>query len=384
LFSINTENILYCINTLSILSDNFDYWVEHINNIVVILIKIIYVYMIHIWNINYLWLKNFFTLNYCILTIIENIQFKLLTLVDWWVYFYYSIYNTYIVNITYFFCNVFQFSWFINQIINYIFPLIFYIKMKFYIKFWIFSRIIIKILKKKLISKFLSYLTIKKVANLMQTSSTILIDKKTASIFKYFILINFIFISYLSPFPLTEDFYFLYLIIFTFIRYELKNLFFSFSVLSVIPLTTSDVEEDNTNLDSPDNTLGEEEPATQQQEEKIERFKFSNFNNLSPLERQKFVERKIKLKGLTSNIYLVEYFIQAILNKVSSGSQLDVEKYLNKDLDTIVKDNRNIQLNKHSFVRIRPFLLNNSNNSGFPSVVPYKSIESIAEIKLDN
>jgi len=218
----------------------------------------------------------------------------------------------------------------------------------------------------------------------MQTSSTILIDKKTASIFKYFILINFIFISYLSPFPLTEDFYFLYLIIFTFIRYELKNLFFSFSVLSVIPLTTSDVEEDNTNLDSPDNTLGEEEPATQQQEEKIERFKFSNFNNLSPLERQKFVERKIKLKGLTSNIYLVEYFIQAILNKVSSGSQLDVEKYLNKDLDTIVKDNRNIQLNKHSFVRIRPFLLNNSNNSGFPSVVPYKSIESIAEIKLDN
>jgi hypothetical protein len=218
----------------------------------------------------------------------------------------------------------------------------------------------------------------------MQTSSTILIDKKIASIFKYFLLINFIFVSYLSPFPLTEEFCYLYLIFFTFLRYELKNLFFSFSVLSVIPLTTSDVEEDNTNLDSPDNTLGGEEPATQQQEEKIEMFKFSNFNNLSPLERQTFVERKIKLKGLTSNIYLVEYFIQAILNKVSSGSQLDVEKYLNKDLDTIVKDNRNIQLNKHSFVRIRPFLLNNSNNSGFPSVVPYKSIESIAEIKLDN
>jgi len=218
----------------------------------------------------------------------------------------------------------------------------------------------------------------------MQTYSTILIDKKTASIFKYFILINLIFISYLSPFPLNKEFCYLYFIILTLIRYELKNLFFSFSVLSVIPLATSDVEEDNTNLESTDDPLGGEEPATQQQEEKIESYNFSNFNNLSPLERQTFVESKIKLKGLTSNIYLVEYFIQAILNKVSSGSQLDVENYLNKDLDTIVKDNRNIQLNKHSFVRIRPFLLNNSNNSGFPSVVPYKSIESIAEIKLDN
>jgi hypothetical protein len=207
----------------------------------------------------------------------------------------------------------------------------------------------------------------------MQIFSTILYYNQKSSIFKYFLLITILFISYLSPFPLASDHYYLSIIFFAFIRYELKNLFYSISVLSVLPLACSEEEDDfvSTNLDS--------------EEEKIETINFTNFNNLSPQERYTFVENKMILKGLTSNNYLVEYFINTILKNVTSGSQLDVENYLNKDLDILLKDNRNAQLNKNSFVRIRPFLLKNSNNSGFPSVVPYKSIESAcaAEIKLD-
>jgi hypothetical protein len=204
----------------------------------------------------------------------------------------------------------------------------------------------------------------------MQITSTILNFNKKRSIFKYFLLITIFFLSYMSPFPLGPDHNYLSIIIFALIRYELKNFIYSISILSVIPLAYSD-EDDYTNLDS--------------EEEKIETINFTNFNNLSPQERHTYVESKIKLKGLDSNNYLVEYFIKAILKNVESGSQLDVENYLNKDLDILLKDNRNVQLNKNSFVRITPFLLNNSNNSGFPSVVPYKSIESVvAEIKLDN
>jgi len=258
----------------------------------------------------------------------------------------------------------------INQIINYIFSLIFYIKIKFYIKFWIFFKLIIQILKQKIISKFLTFYKKILFPNcLMQILSTILNYNKKRSLFKYFLLIIIFFISYFSPFPLGPDHYYLYFIFVALIRYELKNLFYSISILSVIPLACSD---EDTNLYS--------------EEEKIETINFTNFSNLSLQERYTFVESKIKLKGLISSNYLVEYFITAIFNNVTSGSQLDVENYLNKDLDILLKDNRNSQLNKHSFVRIRPFLLNNSNNSGFPSVVPYKSIESAcaAEIELDN
>jgi hypothetical protein len=87
----------------------------------------------------------------------------------------------------------------------------------------------------------------------------------------------------------------------------------------------------------------------------------------------------MELKGLNTNSFLSNYFIQAILNN-TSGSKIDVDKFLNQNLNTILNDQRNIQLNQNSFVRIRPLLLNNSESlnlqnlqtKSFQSVVPFK------------
>jgi len=234
------------------------------------------------------------------------------------------------------------------------FSLILYIKFKFSIKLWIIIKLIIKIIKNKITSKLLSYYKMSK-----------------KSIILYFKFIIVIYISFMFLIPFSPDNSYIYLILFVFIRHELKNLFFSISVWSVIPLAHYDSGLDLVDIS---NLEPEESEA---EEEIIETINFTNFKNISHQEKEKYVDSKIKLKGLTSNTYLVEYFIRAILSNITSGSQLEVDKYLNGDLDILLKDNRNLQLNNHSFVRIRPFLLNNSNNSGFPSVVPYKSNNSI-------
>lgn len=76
---------------------------------------------------------------------------------------------------------------------------------------------------------------------------------------------------------------------------------------------------------------------------------------------------------------MIEYFNGAIL-KNTSGTKLDVDNFLNKNLNIILNDQRNIQLNKHSSLRFKPFLLNypQNLNSSFPSVVPYKPDNSFA------
>jgi len=214
-----------------------------------ICIKIQNVYMTHIFKLKLidLWL-NQLNIFYWTLTIIQNLNIKLFIIVDWLLNFYFYIYNTYILIIISFFCNEFNFSWDINQIINYIFLLFFYIKIKLYIKYLLFLKLIIKILKTKINSKFLTLY--KKIPTcLMQISSTILNYNKKRSIFKYFLLITIFFLSYMSPFPLGPDHNYLSIIIFALIRYELKNFIYSISILSVIPLAYSD-EDDNTNLES--------------------------------------------------------------------------------------------------------------------------------------
>jgi hypothetical protein len=88
----------------------------------------------------------------------------------------------------------------------------------------------------------------------------------------------------------------------------------------------------------------------------------------------------MELKGLNTNSFLINYFIKAILTN-TSGSKIDVDNFLNQNLNTIINDQRNIQLNKHSFVRIRPLLLNNTNQSPFPSIIPFKPMD---DFDLDN
>lgn len=83
------------------------------------------------------------------------------------------------------------------------------------------------------------------------------------------------------------------------------------------------------------------------------------------------------LKGLDINPFLIQHFIASILTN-TSGNRDDVYKFLNDNLNTIINSRRNTQLNKHSFIRFRPFLLNNSATSSFSSVVPYQPDDGYA------
>jgi hypothetical protein len=101
---------------------------------------------------------------------------------------------------------------------------------------------------------------------------------------------------------------------------------------------------------------------------------FNNFNDLSQQEMKDYVKNKIYLKGLNSNNFLVDYFVSAILNN-TKGSQIDADNFLNTNLNILINQQRNIQLNSHSFARVRPFLINNhlfNLNTGLSSLIPYK------------
>ena len=64
------------------------------------------------------------------------------------------------------------------------------------------------------------------------------------------------------------------------------------------------------------------------------------------------------LKGLTSNNYLVEYFINTILKNVTSGSQLDVENYLNKDFEEMnTNEQIMVQHVMNDYLNLNLFLL---------------------------
>jgi len=95
-----------------------------------------------------------------------------------------------------------------------------------------------------------------------------------------------------------------------------------------------------------------------------------NFISITVQDQIKYISNMMESKGLQINQFLIDYFIGAIL-KNTTGNKMDVDNFLNTNLNTIMNDQRNLQLNQHSFVRYRPFLLNNSSTSYYSSVLPY-------------
>jgi hypothetical protein len=98
----------------------------------------------------------------------------------------------------------------------------------------------------------------------------------------------------------------------------------------------------------------------------------TNFKNLTLQNKTNYIQNQIELKGLTVNQFLIDYFISAILIN-TSGIKFEVDTFLNINLTTIMNDRRAIQLGVNSFVRFKPFLLNNSCESFFSKPLPYKS-----------
>lgn len=78
----------------------------------------------------------------------------------------------------------------------------------------------------------------------------------------------------------------------------------------------------------------------------------------------------MELRGLDSNDFLIDYFISATLNN-TNGIKLDVDNFLDTNLNTILNDQRNSQLSQHAMVRYFPFLLNNTATSYYSNPIPY-------------
>jgi hypothetical protein len=88
------------------------------------------------------------------------------------------------------------------------------------------------------------------------------------------------------------------------------------------------------------------------------------------LDKINYIKHKIEFMGLNSNDFLIQYFISSIVSN-TSGIKLEVDNFLNTNLNTILNDQRNTQLNKHAVVRYRPFLLHNTATSYFSTLLPY-------------
>jgi hypothetical protein len=95
-----------------------------------------------------------------------------------------------------------------------------------------------------------------------------------------------------------------------------------------------------------------------------------NFKDLTMQDKMNYIKYKFELKGLDSNDFLTQHFSNSLLSN-TSGTKLDVDNFLNTNLNILLNDHRNTQLNKHSFVRFKPFILNNKAKSYYSPILPY-------------
>jgi hypothetical protein len=105
--------------------------------------------------------------------------------------------------------------------------------------------------------------------------------------------------------------------------------------------------------------------------------KFDNFNNISLSEQKNYIHKKMYDKGIEDNIFLNDWFISAAL-KNTNGSQLEVDSFIEQNLYSILRSEREAQLKKNGFERVKPFLINseiifpgNKKETNFPNVIPY-------------
>jgi len=108
---------------------------------------------------------------------------------------------------------------------------------------------------------------------------------------------------------------------------------------------------------------------------------FFNFKDLSQEDKIDFLKQKFYLKGLDFNPYLLNYFSDTLL-KNTNGSNLDVNNYLNKDLNLLSKNLIDAKLNNRGFFRVKPFLIHKKYDLIYPNVIPLKN--KITDYEINN
>jgi hypothetical protein len=110
-------------------------------------------------------------------------------------------------------------------------------------------------------------------------------------------------------------------------------------------------------------------------------IKFLDYKDLSQEDKIDFLKQKFYLKGLDYNPYLLNYLSDTLL-KNTNGSNLDVNNYLNKDLNILSKNLIEARLNNHGFFRVKPFLIHKKYDLSYPNVIPYKN--KITDYEINN
>jgi len=100
-------------------------------------------------------------------------------------------------------------------------------------------------------------------------------------------------------------------------------------------------------------------------------FNFKNFNSdLTLEEKYFFIEKKMYLKGVESSLPMIDWFIDLMAK--SDGSKANIEKLVELNLNSILKMERNSQLNSCGFFRNKPFLITHTDKTPlvYPHVIP--------------
>jgi hypothetical protein len=135
------------------------------------------------------------------------------------------------------------------------------------------------------------------------------------------------------------------------------------------------------NIIKSDTTDSEDSNVESDNENNIERnnisLNFEDFKKVSSIDQNKYIKQKIEDRGIDPNQYLTDWFISAA-TKNTNGSKVEIENFVNKNLDIIIKNERESQLNTHAFKRVKPFLkhITDKNPNDLPNIIPMNNIMS--------
>ena len=98
---------------------------------------------------------------------------------------------------------------------------------------------------------------------------------------------------------------------------------------------------------------------------------FDYFDNLTRPQQYSYIHNKMLDRAIIPNFHMVNFLIDSTLKKVDL-SKANIDSYLDQNLTTISKMERDAQLNRHAITRVRPFLQNKTYDLENPS--PFSGI----------
>jgi hypothetical protein len=135
-------------------------------------------------------------------------------------------------------------------------------------------------------------------------------------------------------------------------------------------LNDKDIEENISNSSSDSEII---ELDTEEHKESMKAINFDNFNNLTKKEQSNYIYQKMYNKAIEPNQPLIDWLINSTINN-TNGNKLDIDPYIDSNLNIIQKGERESQLMTHAFERTRPYPIKKIDSSpyAFPVYMPMK------------